>query len=268
MNLYFLDHRHPVNLNYELNLAKIKTQNIINVLPSEVTKVDDKNLAHYAIIHLSNPTPENINSEFSQDQSKEDLQIFFCVTTSENLGYTGYSEKDYPHQKKQLENKTRYILYGRKLDDLNKVEVLEKVLKAFLSLSAEQAQAILDRDFDNIPKDLVNIFHLTKFENIAALSILCQGYLAVHRDTELYNQVKDLIVDVSSKATKTEEKDWWKKPFPNDSESTLTDKITAEWQPKDLPKKITKLIGAIYGNELITTTLVQDAYDLIVTRLV
>lgn len=103
---------------------------------------------------------------------------------------------------------------------------------------------------------------------LLALSILCQGYLAVHSDSSFYKNleksVKDLLGDVSQKAEDTEKFGWWTTPFPD--ESTLTEQITAELQSPKLPSEISNLIDAIYSNQSITVNLVEEAYKFIIAH--
>jgi len=269
MKLYLTDHRFDgVHLKPELGIGSIKVQAILDNLPEGVELVGDRHQADYAITHYSLATLDQLDTSTNLEDFP-DLQIFFCVTTDYKNSPIGYSEKERRHQKKVSGNKTRYVFYGRKLDELNEPQILQKVLKAFLNLTSEQADAIFERDFDRMPKDLIEIFHITKFDNLAALSVLCQGYLAIHPNTNLNREVMAYLPkDVSLRIKKTEENEWWQKPFIKEKKDTLIEKITAEWQPQQLPTEVSNLIEAIYSTTPMTDVeMVEAAYKAIAARL-
>jgi len=104
---------------------------------------------------------------------------------------------------------------------------------------------------------------------IPALSILCQGYLAIHPNTNLNREVMAYLPkDVSLRIKKTEETEWWQKPFIKEKKDTLLEKITAEWQPQQLPTEVSNLIEAIYSTTPMTDVeMVEGAYKAIAARL-
>jgi hypothetical protein len=268
MNLYIVDHRYDIFAHPNLYVGSIGFKQIVDALPENYQIVESNLIAQYAIVHYPNSILNQLDTSTNLE-GFPDLQIFFCVTTDYKNGPIGYSEKERPHQKKVSGNKTRYVFYGRKLDELNEPQILQKVLKAFLSLTAEQADAIFERDFDKMPKDLIEIFHITKFDNLAALSVLCQGYLAIHPNTNLNREVMAYLPkDVSLRIKKTEETEWWQKPFGKEKKDTLIEKITAEWQPQQLPTEVSNLIEAIYSITPITDVeIVEAGYKAIAARL-
>lgn len=267
-SLYIYDHRPGFDINNKNSSVAdhLKIDHILRALPEEYQIIDNDNsqISHAITHYSSNRELNNLESGLNIDKYA-DLQIFFCVTTR-----SGYPEKERKHQKKTSGNKTRYILYGRRLDELNKPEVLAKVLKAFCSLTVEQADAIVEKDFDKMPKDLINIFHLIRVDNLTALSILCQGYLAVHKGNPIYSEVEklNLIDNIKQKQQRTEESEWWQYPFNNKNQASLIKEIEEEWQPEKLPSEISDLIDAIYKDERITEDKVQKAYGFIVKRLI
>jgi hypothetical protein len=128
-------------------------------------------------------------------------------------------------------------------------------------------------NFSGSVEELLIILRESPKEVSLALLILCQGYLAVHCDSSFYKNleksVKDLLGNVSQKAQDTEKSKWWKVPFKDETQKTLTEKIAQEWQPQDLPKEIIKLIEAIYSNPSIKDmSMVEKAYKPIKDRLI
>jgi len=106
------------------------------------------------------------------------------------------------------------------------------------------------------------------FETLSALSILCQGYLAVHKGNPIYSEVEklNLIDNIEQKQQRTEESEWWQYHFNGKTQGSLTNELKKELQVEKLPSEISNLIDAIY-DESITEDKVQKAYDFIVKRL-
>lgn len=113
---------------------------------------------------------------------------------------------------------------------------------------------------------------------LSALSILCQGYLAVCQPNQLedWDKVKDLITtDLKTKEGEVQKPSWWRKPFAkNEAEikETESEKITQKAEDLKATIKnecqgnktddIEKLIDAIYESELIEDiTIVEKAYQ-------
>jgi len=121
-------------------------------------------------------------------------------------------------------------------------------------------------------KGLGRFFVKTQIVIIPALSILCQGYLAVHQGNQIYSEVEklNLIDNIEQKKLKTEESEWWQYPFKAETKKSLTQNLKKELQLEEselLPSEISGLIDAIY-DESITEDKVKKAYDFIVKRLV
>jgi len=104
---------------------------------------------------------------------------------------------------------------------------------------------------------------------LPSLSILCQGYLAVHEGNPIYLEVKklNLIDNIKQKQQITKKSEWWQYPFNGKTQASLTNELKKELQVEKLPSEISDLINAIY-DESITEDKVQKAYGFIVKRLI
>lgn len=126
-------------------------------------------------------------------------------------------------------------------------ELLERLSRLSEPISLDKVREALERKLVFLP----------------ALFILCQGYLAVHSDSEFYQQleqpVKNLLGDVSQKKEKTEQVCWWRKPFNNEK---ITARIREEWNG-DLSEYLSQLVNSIDDDDnrpIIDVNMVQESY--------
>ncbi len=181
-------------------------------------------------------------------------------------------------QLKELSKSTFVVRYsGQYQDKLRKSnqEWISRSVTINEPLTSQEARGILNyfqcqkrcKEKCQIPAILDPSKQKSKFI-LSALAILCQGYLAVHPETELYQQLNNLLGDVSQKTKTTENPEWWQQSFASEDKTTLTEKITGEWEPEALPQTVSKLLDAIEGNESITDVkMVEAAYKAIAARL-
>ena len=268
MKLFITDHRFSqVHLKPQLTLGSIYINTLLENLPQnlEIEIVTDLQHTDFAIIHYGLSALNQLDTSKNLENCP-DLQILFCVTTDYKNGPIGYSEKDRKHQKITSGYKIRYVLYGRRLDELNKPETLGKVLKAFLNLTPQQADAIVNKDIPNIPKDLIDIFHPNRSQYLSSLSLLCQAYLATHSPDQLpgFNQLSDKSFLNSNPTHQNifKKSSWWTSPFPLNTSAELKKQIQLELGKKQLPQDIDHLIDGIYKQQVtINPDIVQSVYD-------
>jgi hypothetical protein len=98
-------------------------------------------------------------------------QIILCVTTH----VWGAAFDNGEPRKVPSRGGTRYVLF-----DKSHVALSAGQLLAFLRMTTEEAQAVLDYRGDRLNFWLRSIFFPTLPTLLPALSVLCQGYLAVH----------------------------------------------------------------------------------------
>jgi hypothetical protein len=160
-------------------------------------------------------------------------------------------------------------------------------------------RTVLDSWFENpgnkgVSKILNEIFsEPASIEFLAALSMLCQGFLAACaekkegkwepaeiRDTLLQTGfpayvdsgapgVDVLISNLRSKRDRVSNPSWWSAIFAG-NQAEVEVEIAREWGAmdfKDCPEKLKNLLDAMYGADPITPKLVADAYSTIIERL-
>lgn len=255
------------------------------------------NFQYYLVNHVLQ-SDEHIENKLSQDVLKKynfqqlDLNIdafpnYPCII----FAHTTYLESSQvtPTMLQRFKNKVNnnlalLVMISGSSDSLQSIATQCKQLQITLNekiyivdRSVTQSDLLKESDVDKILSLIYNHGEILKFKQtyqahktiIIPLSILCQGYLAVHPNTSLNRELTAYLPqNVSERIKKTEYGEWWKKPLTNKTKDTLTEKITAEWQPQKLPIEVSDLIKAIYSNTFITdVNMVEVAYKAIAARL-
>jgi formylglycine-generating enzyme required for sulfatase activity len=119
----------------------------------------------------------------------------------------------------------------------------------------------------------------SKPQFLAALSILCQGYLATNSKSENVT-VKDALTkmgwntenqpDISNKKSDTQQASWWLEPFGNATVDQIINKVKEEWIERrngKISNSVMKLLESIRQKTLEDPVIVATAYLEISSRL-
>ena len=143
----------------------------------------------------------------------------------------------------------------------------------------ENVKALVD---GGDPNGLRRFFVYEVRGHLAALSILCQGYLAVHADditchknigndldlmrwTDLQNSASH--TDLGDKKSEVQQPAWWLRAFERES---FCDAMKKDWQAttgsEELTDELTVLLDAILNHESVDPKIVADAYCVLATQ--
>lgn len=222
IKVFIFDRRYRSNT--PPDIAFIETDYLLNTF--SVERVFNRDEASHCIVHYES---DDINALENFDSVSNELsceyQIFLCLTTQ----ISGYDKKIHVSKMQSCENYKRYILYANNTTEVKQA----KTLTAFYQMSNVEAEAIINRQFNEIPFELLHLFGLNR-GCLSALSILCQGYLAVRASvdnsftspvTEALrlmnwdNSQHESIVseNLHRKQQRVQEVNWWLKIFNEQS---------------------------------------------------
>ena len=201
------------------NIATIPRDQITGHLKTglEVDKLQDANLV---IGHFDENEITEIIAASTKYYFDPKVQIIVFLTA----GMAGYEEAQYRHQKQTIADRSRYLLYIRRMSIL---EQNSQLLPKILSLTPQQAEDIIANRHD-WPEDP---FSIPRSYLLPALAILCQGYLAVYAEwasrqdrpaTVDYQSICKKIswqpgnpqfADLANRFAEVNQKGWWCQPF-------------------------------------------------------
>jgi len=126
----------------------------------------------------------------------------------------------------------------------------------------DSADSLLELQWENVPpnfdgnaSDLVRLLRPQSAEVLSALSILCQGYLAIHAEehgegaemTKALNQMGwsgDIVMDgANGHIDRVSNPGWWQKPF--DGVENLAEEVKYEWGAKENLSRVETLLDWI-----------------------
>jgi len=255
------------------------------VLPDGTALADGLATASHVVGHFESRDLEAWLTAFPGPAS---CQIILCVTT----GHEWWSKVgDGAHTKRPSDASIRYFLFSRPGRPLSATEI-----RAFYSLTAEQAGAAVAGNADAVPADLRKLLFPIEIEIelLPAIAILCQGYLAahaalgwdtqdadIHRALDLMGWLEMADQDSAAKMRASlaghvgdvRKARWWQEPFEavgsqaedaqkkwRECESRATEEFNIE-KSKGRWEDIQPLLAAIgKGEELDDPRVVAKAY--------
>ncbi len=195
------------------------------------------------------------------------------------------------NQKLEFEGKCRFVLFERSQRALT-----EEEMRHIFAMTAEQANSIVEGRRDCLPVDLANIFLPISYEILPALSILCQGFLAVKASSLPPKEwratgIADALLSMQWAITKGSDivmnpeiaalslspprevaAGYWIAPFNEGSQlepqvvESLRTRIMGEWRSQ-VPEPVSELLDALQRNPDNFPAIVAAAYKSISEKL-